>query len=493
MRASVAAAWPAMCKRYEGVTTWLYLDTKGKVTTGVGFLVDTIAGAQALPWWRPDGTRANTDDVAAEWRRVKAAQKWKHLNGLNSVWVKSARLALAVDTVNVLLESMTPRYWSGVVKSAPNVEQAPADAQLALLDLSWQNGAAFLNGWPDTRAAVRAADWSEVARLLATFLPPKADRTARRIRLLRNAAAVVRLGLDPEVLWDTNTPKMPTVPPAPRPPDVEPAPIPAPGPAVPPPAPAPVPAPAVKWSTSKTYGGARYRKWRGGNMTPTGIAVCEAIPTYVDLVQGGLQNSAVKASARTHNGLGAYDIGVRGLSKKATEELCSQLDRSGECAYPRGGLFGSPFFTSHVHVASANDYASLHPEAQAQVRDFKAKPRRNGLAGRGRYVGPSTPLGSWSDSPYNPKNIKAPDAARYVVSVGELIGLDVDRKPKKARARGFEVDADRLVRRWGRWNVVTTAGTFYAIADDRQTYLQPLIPPPAAPAPAPNPSQEPTP
>lgn len=464
MYPSVAAAWPAVCREHEGVTTWMYLDTKGKVTTGVGFLVDSIEQAQSLMWHRLDGSEAAPGEVVIEWQRVKALTKWQHLNGLIPVWRDSARLHLTLDAVDTILGDWTPTYWRGVVKSAPNVEQAPADAQLALVDLAWQNGPAFLDGWPDTRAAVRAGDWSRVREVLASFLPRGGARTTWRLLRLQIAAAVVTRKADPTQLYGS----VAAVP--------MPAPVPVPIPEVPPVAP-------VKWSTSSKYDGQKYRKWRGGNMTPTGIAVCEAIPTTVILTQGGL-STVVRDSANTHAGLGAYDVQTKHLSKAKTIELAAELIRSGECAFPRGGLFGSAFFVPHIHVASNNDYDSLHPEAQAQVRAFKKSPRRNGLAGSGRYVGPSTPLGSWKESPYNPTNIKAPAAAQYRVVVKELLGLTVDRKPRSGhnRKRGYVINADRLVRRWGRWNLVTSSGSYYAVADSKQTYLEPITPP-APPAP----------
>lgn len=462
MYPSVAAAWPAVCREHEGVTRYMYLDVKGKVTTGVGFLIESVETAQRFDWWTKSGALAEPGQVRAEWERVKARQEWKKYNGLQAVWRDSANLFLAEAAVDAILLEMTPTYWRGVVKSAPNVEQAPADAQLALLDLAWQNGPAFLDGWPDTRAAVRAGDWSRVASLLAGFLPD-GKRTVWRVQSFIRASAVVTRKADPTQLY----PAVSAVP--------MPAPVPVPIPEVPPVAP-------VKWSTSSRYGGARYRRWRGGNMTPTGIVVCEAVPSTVVLMQGGL-SSSVAASANTHAGLGAYDVKTKHLSRKDALAMAAEFIRSGECFFLRGKRWGSPSFVEHGHVASANDYDSLHPEAQAQVRDFKKKPRRDGLYYHRAYVGPSTPLGSWKDSPYNPANIKTPAAAQYRVVVKELLGLTVDRKPRSGhnRKKGYVINADRLVRRWGRWNLVTSSGSYYAIADSKQTYLEPITPP-ASPA-----------
>lgn len=211
MRASVTAAWPAMCRFYEGVTTWMYLDTKGLVTTGVGFLVDTIAGAQALPWLKKDGTRASAGEIQTEWKRVKAQQAWKKYNGLNAVWRNSAVLHLDMATVDRLLLAKTAEFWTRLARTISALEAFPADAQLALMDESWQNGPAFLDAntsWVGTRAAVIAQDWAAAA----SHVPGTGARADRRKRLFTNAATVVRLGLDRDQLWDNVTPVKTTPP-----------------------------------------------------------------------------------------------------------------------------------------------------------------------------------------------------------------------------------------------------------------------------------------
>jgi hypothetical protein len=169
------------------------------------------------------------------------------------------------------------------------------------------------------------------------------------------------------------------------------------------PTPTPNPNPPEPLMHSSKWG-SDYVSFRGGYVPPVVRDMLLAIPSSVTLSQGGLSTS-VSASANTHAGLGAYDVKVSGWSKAAILKICSELISCGECAFPRGPRWGSPSFAEHVHVCSNNAYDSLHPEAQAQVRDFKHNPRRNGLVGHGAYVGPSTLLGRWSDSPWNPVNI----------------------------------------------------------------------------------------
>ena len=459
MRASVAAAWPAFCQRWEGRLSWMYLDTKRKVTTGTGNLIDSVAEAQALPWLRADGTRATPAQIEAEWRRVKALTALAPRSGW--AFEDSATLHLSGATVDRLLKAKTAEFWAGLKRSLPAIESWPADAQLAVLDTAWQNGPAFLElrklgryVWRGTRAALLGLDFEAAASHVPDPHPDagdddQRDRAEARKRLYRNAAKVLALKLDPEVLWDTRTPTAPKVP-------------------------APVTPPQEKIMHHRTWGA--FVRFRGAAVPPKTDLVLRAIPTTVVPTQGGLSD-VVPESANTHVGIGAYDLSTRGMNRKRTRAYAAELIRSGECAYPRGGLFGSWFFVPHLHVVSDNcPRSSLHPEARVQLDDFKATPRRNGLAGHGRYVGPSTPLGSWETSPYNPKNIRElPKGERtyYVVS-GTLQGLTIDRKPKGpgfVRKRGHKLVGVRLVRRWGRWNLVTRHGTYYAVKDRTQTYL----------------------
>src|SRR5690349_12725797 len=93
--APIWTAWLFYVRKWEGVTLWMYLDTKGKVTTGIGFLIDTLTAAKSLPWIvKSTGNRATAAEIEAEWWRVKALQDWKRYNGLNARWRDSAKLVL---------------------------------------------------------------------------------------------------------------------------------------------------------------------------------------------------------------------------------------------------------------------------------------------------------------------------------------------------------------------------------------------------------------
>lgn len=209
MHASVRAAWPAFCSRFEGRCWWMYLDTKRLVTTGIGFLIDDgnlkpPASALAMSWKDLDGKPASRDQITAEWKRVKGRTDLAPKGGF--AFRESARLRLPEVDIDALLFQTTGRFWTALSNRWHDIEEWPADAQLAALDLAWQNGPAFTDrNWPNMRAAFAAQDWPRAG----AAVPGTHTRAKRRKQLFANAAKVAQLGLDAAVLWDQKTPSKP--------------------------------------------------------------------------------------------------------------------------------------------------------------------------------------------------------------------------------------------------------------------------------------------
>lgn len=210
LRASVAAAFTTFTGPFEGYCTWMYLDTKGLVTTGMGNLIDTIAGAQVLPWLTAGNKPASPSQIAAEWRQIKARQSSKNLGGY--AFEKWATLHIEPAAINRLVAVKMADFAATIQAAYPTFGTAPADAQLAWLDMSWNYGPAFMdkkkaNGsyeWPNFRAAVRVSNWVSAAAAV-----PQTRRGQARSHLFLNAASVVALTIDPDILWLDRTPVKP--------------------------------------------------------------------------------------------------------------------------------------------------------------------------------------------------------------------------------------------------------------------------------------------
>lgn len=177
------------------------------------------------------------------------------------------------------------------------------------------------------------------------------------------------------------------------------------------------------------------------------------------ILQGGISTS-VSASAATHAGLGVVDIRTRGKTRRKVWAFTAALLRSGVVAFPRG--FTNDSFQNNQHIHAVQYPATMaHWSAEQQATRYK-RYGENGLANRGPYYGPRVPLGTWESSPYNPRNIK-PGVVRMKVTASSLVGLTVDREDKGIRRpRGYTIRGTRI-KRWGRWNLVTSKGTWYAI------------------------------
>jgi hypothetical protein len=227
-----------------------------------------------------------------------------------------------------------------------------------------------------------------------------------------------------------------------------------------------------------------YVGWKGTSewVTPRDNEILLAIekelkPWFgeIRIVQGGL--SMGTKSAYTHAGLGSFDVSVKNPFTLANDyhdlatvlKAAAVFNRAGLLFFIRGyeiGNYDDKWDDRHGHVVSWESYANLHRQAKDQIQEYlrwlDGNPDGDGLTTLQQYPGLRIPsLEHWVTSPYNPANIKS-DLSRYVVDVDALYGRDVDNKIVRKRARGYVIQAARQVKRWDRWNVVTSSGTYYA-------------------------------
>jgi hypothetical protein len=200
MRQQVRDAFVRYTEPLEGRTDWLYCDVLGLVTTAYGVLVDPVPLAEALPWrWPVDGRQATRAEIRTEWQRVKDRQDLRLKGGGAYRGVSALRLSPAD------VEATTLRKLGGMVERLRHRftewDAWPADAQLAVLSLSWACGPAF--AYPKLAAHLKAQDW----RAAATECDIRPDhgtikeRNRRQRQCLENAARVYDLMLDPGRLW----------------------------------------------------------------------------------------------------------------------------------------------------------------------------------------------------------------------------------------------------------------------------------------------------
>jgi hypothetical protein len=188
----------------------MYPDVLGKVTTGEGDLIDSIADAQALPWQNPDGTLTSAAEVASAWTIVKNC-------GLEALGGMSAQVQ-ALTTIRLTAEAVAALVRNKLLSNEKILAAhfgdaytfAPADAQLGLHSVAWACGPAAitepgLHHFPLFAAAFAASDWTTCAVQVEMSAQDNPDNNLiRRNTLDRTlflaAARVVEQGLDPDVL-----------------------------------------------------------------------------------------------------------------------------------------------------------------------------------------------------------------------------------------------------------------------------------------------------
>ena len=145
---------------WERIVNWLYLDTKGNVTTAGGVMLPNVAACLKLPWcdatWHP----VDQDAIIREWQRVKAlpvgmvADHYKSVDGLflQNGAVQAICRERVVETAALLRVHFA-------------IDSYPKPAQLALTDMGYNLGVPRLvMEYPHLCAAAVAEDWPLASR-----------------------------------------------------------------------------------------------------------------------------------------------------------------------------------------------------------------------------------------------------------------------------------------------------------------------------------------
>jgi GH24 family phage-related lysozyme (muramidase) len=152
---------------WEGRFPYLYLDSEGLVTAGIGNLLSTPASAVALAgsdpdsgWWLDD-RQATLDEVIAAWNTVKAAPR-----GYEAHWyghLTGPRLrpgfmdALAIHRCDVEFLPACRHFF-------PGFDNYPRPAQRGILDLAYNRGIHGITEYHKLREAAEAGAWLAAAK-----------------------------------------------------------------------------------------------------------------------------------------------------------------------------------------------------------------------------------------------------------------------------------------------------------------------------------------
>jgi GH24 family phage-related lysozyme (muramidase) len=136
---------------------WPYQDVLGLVTIGYGCLIEPEALAAAVAGWVGS---PSPGAVAAEWNKVNAFPKALHFNRYKD----ACSLRLTQDGVDALLQQRMQLFEGTLRHYFPAWDSFPADAQLAIMAMSWACGAGFPRTFTTFAAFVLKRDWANAAK-----------------------------------------------------------------------------------------------------------------------------------------------------------------------------------------------------------------------------------------------------------------------------------------------------------------------------------------
>lgn len=156
LKPELVESWRSFNKPFEDEVPYMYLDEIGKVTFGVGNLIDPMGRALVVSWVTPSGEAATNDQVAAEWGRVKSMPK-----GLLYTRYHSPKgLHVTDSTIDNTIFRQLDDDVRVLAKEFPSLKDYPLEVQEAICSVAWAEGAGWPAKFPHAVAAIRAMEWA---------------------------------------------------------------------------------------------------------------------------------------------------------------------------------------------------------------------------------------------------------------------------------------------------------------------------------------------
>jgi GH24 family phage-related lysozyme (muramidase) len=151
-------------KEFEGVFSYMYLDTTGNVTVGVGNLLANAAAAQHLAFVRRMNPGAGGPATAVEIQGDFDNVSEQPAGRLASFYKQFTRLDLPDNVIDSLLSSRVVEFVASLQTPFPDFDFYPPEACAAIFDMAFNLGLRGLtSGFPRFCRAVKAQDWATAA------------------------------------------------------------------------------------------------------------------------------------------------------------------------------------------------------------------------------------------------------------------------------------------------------------------------------------------
>jgi GH24 family phage-related lysozyme (muramidase) len=150
----------AQLKSFEGCVPWMYRDSVGKVTVGVGLMLRDAAAACALPFQTAGGVAATSEQIAADFARVEALA----LGKLPSFYRVAGSLELPEATIEQKLSAVLTGFETTLRVKLPGYDKLPDGVKMAVLDMAYNLGpTGLLEGYPRMIHALETGAWAQAA------------------------------------------------------------------------------------------------------------------------------------------------------------------------------------------------------------------------------------------------------------------------------------------------------------------------------------------
>jgi GH24 family phage-related lysozyme (muramidase) len=156
-------------KEFEGVFSYMYEDTTGNVTVGVGNMLPNAAAAQKLAFVRrPDPTAkppvlagpATADEIKADFDNVNKQPAGK----LATYYKQFTKLDLPDNAIDALLTARVSSFTTTLLATFTDFNMYPDEVCAAVFDMAFNLGIGKLTSqFPSFCTAVKAKDWATAA------------------------------------------------------------------------------------------------------------------------------------------------------------------------------------------------------------------------------------------------------------------------------------------------------------------------------------------
>ena len=171
---------------FEGIVPWMYLDTRGYVTVGVGEMLATAARAQLLGFLDVNNQPATANAILADYTRVSALAPAK----VAAFYRATDSPSLPHPQIDSLLMEHVKFFDDQLSQQFSAYASFPDPAKLGLLDMICNLGATGLfKGFPTFMGYVQQQDWANAASQCYRNGPSLARNDWTKQQFLAAAAA----------------------------------------------------------------------------------------------------------------------------------------------------------------------------------------------------------------------------------------------------------------------------------------------------------------